>query len=542
VLDMSRSMLAQDVLPSRFERAKAALRELSEAFQARGGNRLALVGFAGHSKVYCPLTHDYEFFRATLGELDAANLPPELQPAAGQPGSGTRIGAALCAAVELQDSRAAGYHDILLLSDGDDPARDDEWRSGVLAAQAKGIRVYTIGIGNPDIGSPIPALHNQVMRRGGKPVLTRLEEEPLELIAKATGATYTPSQTGPLSLVRLLHEHIESSPVREDLFEPVQGLCQRYGWFYAAGLAFLGLFAILGFSASKEATQLENVSSSPNRLSVRSNRLILGMMVLLSIAAVSLPGPEAQIREGNQEFAAGNFQSALDDYGAAEERCIDPGMVAYDKAAALYAQGRYREAEVQYRCCAEDAVGLRRSHVLYGLANCLVLEGNGQDPERLRKAVRRYEECLGSSALSAELSDDAGHNLELARILLANANIRGSTREHQEPEADADQPQRQDSMEEQRRERSETGHPADASEFNQPSSDREDLQKMEAGDKKSHPGKGDLPTLPDQDTLAPLTRDDALNHLQEARTRIDQERQEFRKTFAHPAPELPLNW
>jgi len=144
-------MLAQDVLPSRFERAKKALLELSEAFQARGGNRLALVGFAGRPKAYCPLTHDYDFFRTALAELDAASLPPELQPAAGQPGSGTRIGAALCAAVELQDSQATGYQDIILLSDGDDPARDDEWRSGVLAAKAKGIGVYTIEIGRAHV-------------------------------------------------------------------------------------------------------------------------------------------------------------------------------------------------------------------------------------------------------------------------------------------------------------------------------------------------------------------------------------------------------
>src|SRR5262249_58131955 len=126
VLDLSRSMLARDVLPSRLERAGQALDDLSRAVERRGGHRLALVVFAARARIACPLTHDYDHFRQALAEQDAANPHPDIRPAGDDVQSGTRIGAALRLAVEAHDPhyRDHGTQDILLLSDGDDPAHD----------------------------------------------------------------------------------------------------------------------------------------------------------------------------------------------------------------------------------------------------------------------------------------------------------------------------------------------------------------------------------------------------------------------------------
>src|SRR6266446_7024 len=76
VLDLSRSMLAQDVLPNRVERAKKALHDLSHEIEKRGGHRLALVAFAARARIVCPLTHDYHHFRTALADLDALHLHP----------------------------------------------------------------------------------------------------------------------------------------------------------------------------------------------------------------------------------------------------------------------------------------------------------------------------------------------------------------------------------------------------------------------------------------------------------------------------------
>src|SRR5262245_24644669 len=154
VLDMSRSMLAEQ--PSRFERAKAALVDLSREVQKRGGHRLGLVVFAGAAKIACPLTHDYDHFREVLDQIDADELPEELRPDSG--GSGTRIGVGLREAAQAaHDERYRGFQEILLVSDGDDPARDEEWRGGISAARERGIAVHTVGVGDPERASSIPA-------------------------------------------------------------------------------------------------------------------------------------------------------------------------------------------------------------------------------------------------------------------------------------------------------------------------------------------------------------------------------------------------
>src|SRR5262249_2297701 len=99
VLDLSRSMLAQDVLgqspPNRLGRAIDALHELADAVQKRGGHRLGLVVFAARAQVLCPLTHDYDHFRDTLRNLDPADPLLEIGPGVDGPASGTRIGVGL---------------------------------------------------------------------------------------------------------------------------------------------------------------------------------------------------------------------------------------------------------------------------------------------------------------------------------------------------------------------------------------------------------------------------------------------------------------
>jgi Ca-activated chloride channel family protein len=149
VLDLSRSMLAQDVLPSRIERARRALRDLSYTVQRHGGQRLALIVFAARAQVVCPLTHDYDHFRLAVAQQDPANAPRDLRPRPGGPTSGTRIGTGLEAAVKALGTGSGAAATILLLSDGDDPGRDDEWQQGARAAKKRQVPVFAIGIGKP---------------------------------------------------------------------------------------------------------------------------------------------------------------------------------------------------------------------------------------------------------------------------------------------------------------------------------------------------------------------------------------------------------
>ncbi|HXG13484.1 MAG TPA: VWA domain-containing protein [Gemmataceae bacterium] len=237
VLDLSASMQARDVLPSRAGHALNALAELADTVQKRGGHRLALVVFANRPAVLCPLTYDYDHFRAVLQALAEDGPPPELWPANPTAVPGTRLGEGLLEAVAAHDVRFPGYQDILLISDGDDPTGDEEWRRGALAAREHGIPVHTIGVGDPDQDHTVPLSNGKIK--------TRLREEPLQAIAQLTGGTYTPARTNALPLGQLFVERIEPGAVREHMDDPLPVYRLRYGWFFVPALLFLAATLVI---------------------------------------------------------------------------------------------------------------------------------------------------------------------------------------------------------------------------------------------------------------------------------------------------------
>src|SRR6202011_3040441 len=97
------------------------------------------------------------------------------------------------------------------------------------------------------------------------------------------------------------------------------------------------------------------------------------------------------------------------------------GLVAFNKAAALYRLGRYGEAESYYARCLEDAGEDRLPQALYNLANCLVQQARDTDTGMLERAVANYERCLRQEPKDSGLAEDARANLELTKALLARA-------------------------------------------------------------------------------------------------------------------------
>ena len=233
VLDLSRSMLAEQ--PSRLERATRALADLSDALEQRGGHRLALVVFAGRPRVVCPPTHDYDHFRDALQGL-AIEPPPDLTPPNAI--SGTRIGLALREAVGILEPGFQGFQDIVLISDGDDPEKDNEWQAGVRAARDRDIPVHVVGVGDPDTANPIPQPGGSLAFEG-EVVTTKLEEGPLRDIARLTGGVYVPARTKALPLGKLFREQMEQRAVRESDPDVLPLLHQRASWFLLAALLFL---------------------------------------------------------------------------------------------------------------------------------------------------------------------------------------------------------------------------------------------------------------------------------------------------------------
>ena len=237
VLDCSRSMLAET--PSRLERAKTALLDLCEAMNKHGGHRVALVVFAGSARLACPLTHDYDHFRESVEAVETDAADPELEPTADAV-SGTRIGAALHKALLSHDERTRGARDILLLSDGDDPARDGEWRQGADEALEQGVPVYTVGLGDPDVAS--------VIQVGKEEVHTHLEEAPLRDVAERTHGVYIAAQTRTLPLGKVYLDAIAGQADRpeSDDDDRLPLLRQHHPWFLGTAFLLLGLSVVIG--------------------------------------------------------------------------------------------------------------------------------------------------------------------------------------------------------------------------------------------------------------------------------------------------------
>ena len=273
-------------------------------------------------------------------------------------------------------------------------------------------------------------------------------------------------------------------------------------------------------------------------------RLVCIPALFLAMAAASSSTADHQVRRGNEAFERGQYQKALGHFGIAEERITDPGLASFNKATALYQLGRYREAELHFRRCQEDAVGRRRAHLLFNLANCLLQQPGNRDIRKLKEAISLYEGCLQDESADASQSQNARHNLELTRLLLAKAR---SARKESDSTDD-------DQTHESRKPEEATNDPGDqGKEGRQANPDPRGRQETvrgqpEDGNAKTGdsdpppPGKGNLPALPDDDELAPLTPEDAAEHLRQAATRIARDLREHRTRLLPAAPAHVKDW
>ena len=175
-LDVSNSMLAQDIKPNRLERAKQVLNKIIDKM---GNNRMGMVVFAGQAFLQMPLTTDL-----AAAKLYVSNASPDAVPT-----QGTVIGDALRMCSASLDTKEKKYKSIILISDGED--HDEKAEQVLKELQDNGVVVNTIGIGSPE-GAPIfdAALNDYKKDETGNTVVSKLNEQDLQKIATETGGQY----------------------------------------------------------------------------------------------------------------------------------------------------------------------------------------------------------------------------------------------------------------------------------------------------------------------------------------------------------------
>ena len=232
-IDVSRSMLAEDVRPNRLERAKADVADLIDSL---AGDRCALVAFRRTGVVVCPLTTDHGYLRSALERRSPESAPR----------GETDLGSAIRAALSALDPAADDHNAIILISDGGD-LRGEALKNAE-AARKRGIPIFTVGIGDPKRGATIPAEDGRgVQKFDGKPVMVKLEESALKAIAEASKGAYVPlatAGTAETTLGAIYRRRLRQIALMEQNEEESR-LGERYQIFLVPGLVLLLVGAAL---------------------------------------------------------------------------------------------------------------------------------------------------------------------------------------------------------------------------------------------------------------------------------------------------------
>lgn len=230
-VDVSRSMLAEDVRPNRLGKAKADLIDLVESLK---GDRAGLLAFRGKGVLLCPLTSDTAYLRQSI---DA--LAPDMAP----PGE-TDLADAIAKCLEVFESSEHGYNAIVLISDGEDLVG----HTSLLATRAgeRSIPIFTIGIGSTH-GAEIPD-GNSLLKHEGSVVRSRLTEETLQSIAKLSGGRYIPlatAGTAQTTLGAVYERYLSHLATKEAREQSEQKFADRTGIFACSAALFCLIAGLL---------------------------------------------------------------------------------------------------------------------------------------------------------------------------------------------------------------------------------------------------------------------------------------------------------
>lgn len=389
-LDVSKSMLADDVGPNRLERAKAEIRELLTRRDPR--DPVGLIAFAGTAQVLCPLTPDFDSFRAILEDAEPTSVRK----------GGTVLAEPIYAAVEGFQESAFVSRTILLISDGED--HDDFALDAADRAAAAGIRIVTIGFGDEVEGSKIRIVDPQFGARKtltddqGRDVITRLNGELLRKIANRTGGDYIPARTGIVDWDSV-YEH--AFPLEAADTATGQVVVPEEGYPFALIFA-LACYLVSGWVGTSRARAVatDTRPATPQRSRAAA---ALAFVLAVGLAATSPldaqstppPSPQGTPPEPTQPAPAVEPEPSAPEF----EPPSDP-IAAYDAGREFLEGGALDRAEQCFQVARERAGSHRdlQYYATYNLgwslarrAETLTEASAEPDVETLETAIREYE-------------------------------------------------------------------------------------------------------------------------------------------------------
>ncbi len=238
-LDVSNSMLAEDIKPSRMERSKQAISKLIDELRS---DRIGMILFAGKAYTQLPITTDYAAAKLFLSTVSTDAVPVQ----------GTAIGEAIDLAVKSFNESNEHSKAIIIITDGEN--HEGDVLTTAKQAAEKGIHIYTIGMGSPE-GGPIPVFQGNNRTgykkdRQGNTVVTKLNETMLQQIASAGQGVYVRASNASAGLSKIFDEinKLNKSEIESMMFSDYE---DRFQYFLGISMLFLILDLLIAERKSK---------------------------------------------------------------------------------------------------------------------------------------------------------------------------------------------------------------------------------------------------------------------------------------------------
>ena len=232
-VDVSKSMLAEDIAPNRIEKSKQLVTQIINSL---GSDRVGIIAYAGKAFPQLPITTDYAASKMFLQNMNTDMMTSQ----------GTAIREAIELAKTYYDDEEQTNRILVIISDGEDHEGD----AAEIAEEAndQGIRIFTIGVGNEN-GGPIPIKRNGVILnykkdRNGETVITKLNEDTLREIAQEANGVYI-NGSSTSEVVDTIKDLLDKMDKKEFESKQIADFKDQFQWFLGFGILFLFIDILL---------------------------------------------------------------------------------------------------------------------------------------------------------------------------------------------------------------------------------------------------------------------------------------------------------
>ena len=367
-MDISNSMLAEDIVPSRLDRSKMMIENLVDHFS---NDKIGLIVFAGDAFVQLPITSDYVSAKMFLSSIDPSMIATQ----------GTDIGRAIDMATHSFTPEEGIGRAIIVITDGEN--HEGGAVEAASAAKDAGMRVYVLGVGSSK-GSPIPipGTDDYMKDNTGNTVMSALNEQMCKELAQAGGGAYIHVENNSAAQDQLDNE-LDKLSKKETTATLYSEFDEQ---FQAFGLLALLLLVLEICILDRRNPLLKNIS-----LFGKKKRAAAMLCLLLVAASASAQMTDRQyIRQGNKQFHSGDYANAEVSYRKAIEKNAKNAQAAFNLGNALMAQKKDSAAVEQFEGAARlETNPLRKAQAYHNMGViCQTHKMYGEAIEAYKNALR----------------------------------------------------------------------------------------------------------------------------------------------------------